>query len=82
MTDLRYETFVTRLIEEIADPFSVDEVLRSSDLTEGILDSLGIVEILELVEDVYGIDIAEEEVTRDDFKTMTSIKALVESHRY
>ena len=78
-TDL-HEIFVQRLIAEITDPYSPDEVLSATDLTEGILDSLGIIEILELITDVFGVVVPDDDVRRQDFVTVATIKALVESH--
>ena len=77
MTTELQGTFRARLISEIADPFTEDEVLNSADLTEVVLDSLGIVEVLELIEDVYGVHIDEDSVHRNDFKTVAAIEALI-----
>jgi acyl carrier protein len=80
MTDQMQAIFIDRLVHEIADPFTTEEVLQSTDLTDEILDSLGIVEILELIEDVYGIHIDEDSVTRDDFMTILKIESLIAGH--
>ena len=37
MTDQMMDTFRTRLIREIADPFTAEEVLEATDLTEEVL---------------------------------------------
>ena len=79
MNDQQHSTFLNRLLVEIADTAPPEEVMASTDLTNGILDSLGIVEILELIEEVYGISISEDGISRNDFRTVETINSLVAS---
>jgi acyl carrier protein len=75
------DTFVTRLIDEIFFPFTADDLGDIIDLTDnGVIDSMGIVEILELIEDIFGIHIDEVNVKKIDFRSLDSIMALIADH--
>lgn len=53
----------------------VEHINLDDDLIEGrILDSLGFVEFLCLLEELTGREIALEDVTPDDFRTLTAIE--------
>lgn len=50
-------------------------------LDEEILDSQGIFELVEVLEDTYGIEIDEDEIVAESFETLAAIQRLVESKR-
>ena len=53
-----------------------DELLNS-----GIVDSLGILEIVAFIEKTFGITVADEELTSENFETLTSLTNFVEQKR-
>lgn len=71
----------SRLIDEIADICGDDIVRerRDDDLfEEGLLDSMGAIELLVSIEDAFGVTIAPTEVERDAMNTVNKIVAQVE----
>lgn len=53
-----------------------DELLNS-----GIVDSLGILEIVAFIEKTFGITVADEELTSENFETLASLTNFVEQKR-
>ena len=43
-----------------------------------MIDSLGVMEVVDFIEQQYGISIEEEEMLVDNFKTLASISSLVD----
>ncbi len=50
---------------------------EASFLHEGIIDSLGVVELVEFVQKTFGIKVEQHEVTRDHFDSVTKLSAFV-----
>jgi acyl carrier protein len=50
-------------------------------LEAGILDSLGVLELVAFIERDYGIGISEDEMMPDNFETLDAIAAFVERRR-
>jgi acyl carrier protein len=48
-------------------------------LDSGVIDSLGILEIVQFLEDEYGVEIADDELVPENFATLTAIAKLMES---
>ncbi len=48
------------------------------ELFPGIIDSLGVMELADFVEQTYGVQIGEDELMADNFISLTAIAALVE----
>lgn len=46
-------------------------------LLEGILDSLGLMQLVAFLEEEFGIEVADEDVTADHFRTVADIERLV-----
>ena len=47
----------------------------------GIVDSMGVVELVQFLEDQFGVDIGEDDVTEQNFSTLRSIAKFVVSKR-
>jgi acyl carrier protein len=58
-------------------PFSDDESLFAS----GIVDSLGIMDLVGLLEDEYAIVLSDEDFVSDNFETISRLAAFVETKR-
>lgn len=69
---------VLDLLEEVCEDDIVREELDLDLFEEDILDSLGFVELLAMIEDELGIVIAPSEVARNQVNTANKIIALVE----
>jgi acyl carrier protein len=70
---IRTEVNPDRDLAEIGD----DEPLIES----GIIDSLGILKIMSFLDEEFGIDLSDQQITPDNFKNITSICSLVENNR-
>jgi acyl carrier protein len=59
--------------------FDRDAPLADGDpLFPEVIDSLGIMEVVSFIEEQYGIEIAEEELLADNFRTLEAIGSLVD----
>ena len=58
-----------------------DAVLNDDDslLGTGIIDSMGVMELIVFVESEFGVSVADAEVTKDNFDSVATIAAFVES---
>jgi acyl carrier protein len=58
-----------------------DAVLQNDDslLGTGIIDSMGVMELIVFVESEFGVAVADTEVTKDNFDSVTTIARFVES---
>lgn len=54
---------------------AIDE--NESLIKSGIIDSLGIMELIEYMEDTYGIVVGEEDLVPENFDTLAAIQALI-----
>jgi acyl carrier protein len=78
-TEEKIRTFI---IEELG--FDGDRAAFTSDtklLDENVLDSLGVYELVTYLEGQYGIEVMDEEMVPENFGTITSLVALVETKR-
>jgi acyl carrier protein len=50
---------------------------EASFLQEGIIDSLGVMELVEFVQKTFGIKVEQHEVTQDHFDSVTKLSAFV-----
>jgi acyl carrier protein len=69
-----------RLLDFISNQFCVDakEIdVNTSLVDQGVIDSIGLIEISGFIEDTYGIQITEKEMTRANFGSLTKIVAFV-----
>jgi acyl carrier protein len=72
------------LREFIRKQFLFDEGARLDDedaLFPEVIDSLGVMEVVDFVEESYGVDIDEDELLADNFRSLRAISALVDSKR-
>ena len=61
--------------------FSGDEFKYSNDasfLEEGIVDSLGVMELVSFVEDQFGVSVDDQEITPDNFDSVTRLAAYIQ----
>lgn len=70
--------------ERLLLAFIVDELLdepfRGDDpLAAGVVDSLGIEQLLAYIEEEFGVELEEEEIVYDNFESLTVLAALVDS---
>ena len=47
----------------------------------GIIDSLGILKIMAFLDEEFGVDLSDQQITPDNFKNITSICSLVEKNK-
>ena len=50
-------------------------------LGKGIVDSLGITELIAFLEERYGVDVRPEDIVPENFRTLANIEAFVERRR-
>jgi acyl carrier protein len=51
---------------------------HASFLEEGIVDSLGVMELVSFVEDKFGVKVADQDITPDNFDSVTKLSAYVQ----
>jgi len=72
-----------RVRQYIVDNFLYgdDNGLKNEDslLDKGVIDSTGIVELLSYVEDVYDLEVADEEISRDNFDSIDKLSSFIET---
>lgn len=67
------------LVNQSNQPIDADELAGSSDLLEeGVLDSLGLMVLIEFLRDRYSIEFEAEEVIPKNFKSLATIAILVD----
>jgi acyl carrier protein len=76
-----------QVIEPVIRDFIASRLLYSSEgftyadntplLREGIIDSLGVVELVEFVQTTFGIQVAQQEVRPDNFDSVEKLAAFV-----
>ena len=72
------------LREFIRKQFLFDEEARLEDgepLFPDVIDSLGVMELVDFVEGGYGITLDEEELLADDFRSLEAISSLIDRKR-
>jgi acyl carrier protein len=72
---IEVERFIVR---EIAAGRGIDAVAHDRDvLADGIIDSLGITELIAFLEDKYAIEVGDEDIDAENFRTIDDIVAFV-----
>lgn len=75
-------TITERLKEFVLQkfPLAKKQVLKSSDrmLDSGIIDSLGVLELVEFVEREFAIHVSDEELTPENFQSLDALTAFVQ----
>jgi acyl carrier protein len=61
--------------------FDRDAELRDDqELFPNVIDSLGVTELVAFIEETYGIEIPDDQLTADNFRTLDAIVALVRAN--
>lgn len=69
-----HEYLTTELLEDSAEITGDTQLLKTE-----LIDSMGVLTLVGFLEDEYGITIAADDVSAENFQTIESITALVES---
>lgn len=70
------------IVEEIALGTGVESVGHDEDLlAQDVIDSLGIVELVAFLESRYGIKVGDDDLLPENFNSVNSVVAFVESRR-
>ena len=72
------------LLTEIIVDLDIDKESIAPDedlLSQGIIDSLGILKLTDFIEKAFGIKIADEDMELDNFKNLTCLKEFIESKK-
>ena len=79
MTDTQtIAAFITsKLLDGADEPIGAEDHL----LQQGLVDSLGVVQLVEFLEQEFGVEIKPGDVTLKHFKTLNSIVALIDAKR-
>ncbi len=70
------------LLTEIIVDQGIDKESLAPDedlLSQGIIDSLGILKLTEFIEETFGIKLADEDMKPDNFKNLNCLKEFIES---
>ena len=81
MADMTYEELEEKMLDILEEVCGDDEVRTNRDedlFALGLLDSMGAIELLVDIEDVFGVHIAPTEVERDEMNTVNLIIHQVE----
>lgn len=79
------------MIEEIVQKFVVENFLFGDDaglctdtsfLNEGIIDSTGILELIMFLEETFGIQIEDHELTQENLDSLNNIAQFIEYKKY
>ena len=68
--------FILREFMHELDNQVLDE--HSALIEEGIIDSMGLAQLVEFVEAKFGVKIREEEIEMDNFRTLAALSRLIE----
>ncbi len=70
------------IVNEIAAGRGIDSIAHDSDmLAGGVIDSLGITELIVFLEREYGIKVDDDDIDAENFRSIDSIVAFVERKR-
>jgi acyl carrier protein len=70
------------IVEEIALGTGVESVDHDEDLlAQDVIDSLGIVELVSFLESRYAIKVSDDDLLPENFRSVNSVVAFVESRR-
>ena len=70
-----------KLIDFICDAFMVEEdeiILDESLVDQGIIDSIGLIELSSFLASTWGIQVEEKEMTKDNFGSVKKIIAFIQ----
>ena len=70
------------IVREIALGRGIDSVAHDRDLLDGgVIDSLGIVQLISFLEENYGIKVDDDDLDPENFRSLDSIAVLVEKKK-
>lgn len=70
------------IVKDIAAGRGIDSIEHGSDmLAGGVIDSLGINELIGFLERAYGIQVADDDIDAENFRSIENIAAFVERKR-
>lgn len=69
------------ILQEIALGRDIHSLDHDLDLADGVIDSLGIVELIVFLEGKYAIKVDDDDLTPENFKSVNTIVTFVESKR-
>jgi acyl carrier protein len=79
MTQLQRDRVEQRLREFVVAEL-LEEPFRGEDpLAEGVVDSLGVEQLIEYVFEVWEIELEDEDVVAENFESLAALAALIES---
>lgn len=81
MTDQISTTLAQRIAEKILNQPNRKIGLNDPLLSTGVIDSFGLVDLAMLVEDEYGVRIADSELNAETFDTLAQLAALIDARR-
>ena len=81
MATAQREAIERRLADFIAAEL-LDEPFDGEDpLAEGAVDSLGVEQLVEYVDEAFGVELDDEEIVYENFESLATLAALVDSKR-
>jgi acyl carrier protein len=81
MSDITHE-LQKFIVTEITSRPGIDSIGRDHDLIrEGIVDSLGVQELVEFIESRYAISVEADDVVPENFQTLAQLAAFVDRRR-
>lgn len=69
------------LIAYLKEQTGVDVVVDTPLVEEGIIDSMGIIDLLSFIESSFGVTPEEDDLTVENFETVAAIKNLIENKK-
>lgn len=70
------------IVANIAAGRGIQTLAHDSDLlTEGVIDSMGIMELISFLEGKYGVKVDDDDIDAENFRSIDSIVAFVERKR-
>lgn len=70
------------IVGNVAAGRGIDSLAHDSDLlAEGVIDSMGIMELISFLEGKYGVKVDDDDIDAENFRSIESIVAFVERKR-
>lgn len=69
------------IIEEVCPDLGVTEIKEDENLIDsGMMDSLGILKILDFLDEEFGVDLSSDEIKHENFETIKKIMEMVNAN--
>jgi acyl carrier protein len=70
------------ILSELGEDREVESIAPDDDLIKGgIVDSMGVLQVVNFIEQTYGIQVADEDITVENFRTIQAIARLIGQKR-